>query len=430
MLASFHNKSDRHDLISVFCSEPKNSGTATIYLVDRRMEGCRIHLIVGGDYRGIRSIAVSRHSMPEAIRILHVVHSLEHGGMEHVLTMVAGQLAPRGFDIRVCCLDDPGQLAERLPDGHVHALHRQPGIRLATVTALRSQIRRIRPHLLHTHNYGPLFYGAPASLWGLTVPILHGEHAQFTPEQQASRHCLLCRLLYTACRQIHTVSSSQCQELLDLFPGIRRKLVPIVNGVDANRFAPGDKRASREGLGLPADLTLVGIVGRFRPVKRHVPLVEAMASVPDTMGLVVIGDGPERPAIEAAVAASPARDRIFLIGHQDNPLPALQSLDLLAIPSVAEGLSNALLEAMACGVPALANDACGNSEAIVHGENGWVVPMPDSTEIARHLREAVADPVRLAAFGRAARQHMLDHFAFEHTVDRYEALYRKVTRRE
>lgn len=368
--------------------------------------------------------------MAEAIRILHVVHSLEHGGMEHVLTMVAGELASRGFDIHVCCLDDPGQLADRLPDGQVHALNRQPGFRLATIAALRAQIRRLRPRLLHTHNYGPLLYGAPASLWGMTVPILHGEHAQLPPEQLTPRHRRLRRLLYTACRQIHTVSTSQCTELLDLFPGVRSKLVPVVNGVDAKRFAPGDKRACREHLGLPLDLTLVGIVGRFRSVKRHVPLVEAMGSVPPTVGLVIIGEGPERPAIEAAVAASPARERIFLIGHQDDPRPALQSLDLLAIPSVAEGLSNALLEAMACGVPALANDACGNSEAIIHDENGWVVPMPTSADIAARLTDAVADPARLAAFGQVARRYMLDLFAFEHTVDHYEALYHNLTRRE
>lgn len=366
--------------------------------------------------------------MPETTRILHVVHSLDHGGTEHVLTMVAAELAPRGFDIHVCCLDDSGQLAERLPADHVHALHRRPGFRPATAAALRGQIRRICPDLLHTHNYGPLLYSAPAVLWGKTVPILHGEHGQLLPEHRMPRHCVMRRLLYTACRRIHTVSTSQCEELLHLFPGVRRKLVPIVNGVDAKRFEPGNKRERREQLGLPADGILIGIVGRFSAGKRHVPLVESMAFLPATAGLVIIGDGPERPAIDAAVAASPARERIFLLGHQDDPLPALQALDLLAIPSVAEGLSNALLEAMACGIPAIGNDACGNSEAIVHGENGWVFPMPTSADIAARLAEAVANPARLAVFGQAARRHMLEHFSFEQTVNRYEAAYRKLAR--
>jgi glycosyltransferase involved in cell wall biosynthesis len=364
--------------------------------------------------------------MADEIRILHVVHSLEPGGMEHVLTTVAGRLAPRGFDVHVCCLEDEGDLAKRLPADHVHAIRRRPGLKMSTVRSVRGMIRRLRPHLLHTHNFAPLLYTAPAGLWGMTVPILHGEHAQLPPEQQTPRHRFFRRCLYRGCRRIHTVSASQCEELLDLFPGIQRKLVSVVNGVDSERFSPGDKAACRARFGLPEDLILVGIVGRFRPVKRHVALVEALGKLPANVGLVVIGDGEERPAIEAAIAASPAGDRVFLLGHQDDPLPAVQSLNLLAIPSVAEGLSNALLEAMACGVPAVANDACGNSEAITQGQDGWVVPMPDSDAIAEQIGMCISDPKRLAAFGRAARQKMLDEFDFARTVDRYEALYREL----
>jgi glycosyltransferase involved in cell wall biosynthesis len=93
---------------------------------------------------------------------------------------------------------------------------------------------------------------------------------------------------------------------------------------------------------------------------------------------------------------------------------------------VSEGLSNALLEAMACAVPAIANNACGNSEAIEHGRNGWVVPMPDSRAIAAGIAACVADPEELARFGRAARQRMLDEFEFANTVTRYESVYREL----
>ena len=103
--------------------------------------------------------------MADPIRILHVVHSLEPGGMEHVLTTVAQHLAPRGFDVHVCCLEDAGQLAERLPEDHIHPIRRDPGFRLSTIQAVRRQIRELRPDLIHTHNYAPLLYTAPAACW-------------------------------------------------------------------------------------------------------------------------------------------------------------------------------------------------------------------------------------------------------------------------
>ncbi|MFT5411919.1 MAG: glycosyltransferase involved in cell wall biosynthesis, partial [Verrucomicrobiales bacterium] len=312
--------------------------------------------------------------MARPLRILHVQHSLEPGGMENGVVNIANALQPRGFEFHVACLSKTGEFAARLPDPNlVNVLSKPNGFSLRIVFKLRRLIRQVRPDVVHSHNLGALIYAACATLFGRTHLILHGEHGQPDDGPDAERRQHQRRRFYKAASRVHTVS----QALLDHFlaTGLPpEKLVALVNGVDSKRFSPADREQTRRELSIPTSTKVLVIVGRLIESKKHRLLFDALEEViakyPDTLLLVVGGGGKEEASICAAAASSKVAENIRMEGFQSDPRPYYHAADLLVAPSQIEGLSNVVLEAMACGLPPLLHDACGSDEVIDDGADG------------------------------------------------------------
>jgi glycosyltransferase involved in cell wall biosynthesis len=363
-----------------------------------------------------------------ALRILHVVTSLEPGGMENGVCNLAQGLLPRGIAAHVACLERSGPFAQRLPDpAQVTVLGKGNGFSVRAVFALWRAIRRLSPDVVHTHNLGPLIYASLATLGGRTRPILHGEHSQLAAWELQPTRLRQRRRGYRACRKIHTVSQPQLAELLGLgFPP--EKLCAIPNGVDTTRFVPAGRTASRERLGLPGDAQVIGLVGRFGPYKGHRVLLEAFQQIAPRFPasrLVFLGaGGSEEAAIRALVSAHPASDRIHLAGFQPDPAACYPALNLLAVPSSNEGLSNAALEAMACGVPVLANAGPGREGIVTPGHDGWLGNFTAAAPLAAVLALALSEPQALVDMGCNARLTVATHFSLGTMLDAYAQLYR------
>ena len=380
----------------------------------------------------------------EPVRVMHVVLSLEPGGMENGVVNMAQILDGHGADIRVACLCQPGEFRERLSHPEkLESLGKGGGFSLKHVFALARLFDQRRTHVAHTHNLGPLIYTVLAvaispRLWG-RIAILHGEHAELNESERTGKRLLQRKFFYRACRLVHTVSHSLKDDLVRI--GLPAERIAVaVNGVDTAGFAPPAPGASARaallaacGLGaIPADALILGMVGRFGKYKRHDYLIQgfekAAASQPQ-LHLVLVGDkGPERERIHALAAASPVRERIHFAGFQQNVRPFYQCLDLLVIPSINEGLSNALLEAMATALPVLANSACGNREVMEDGREGFVRDLNSPDLVAQSLSELVADPGRLRRLGEAARQKVISQFSLESMADRYRELYQQTAK--
>ncbi len=350
--------------------------------------------------------------------------------MENGVVNVARLLDPLEFQVRVCCLKCAGQFAARLP-GHVtvHSLNKCPGFSLGTVFRLAQVMAEIKPDILHTHNLGPLIYGSLTKGLGQWPPILHGEHGVLDEEELTPRRMWQRRWLYHGCRRVHTVSESLRHHLVDLgFPST--KIEAIVNGVDTQRFAPGDRTAVRRQLGLAVDGLWIGMIGRFTQYKRHALLLEAFSVLARRMQnvhlVIVGGGGSEEENVNRQARSSGAAARIHLAGFQNVPEPFYQAMDLLIFPSVNEGLSNAVLEAMATGVPVLCHTACGNAEVITHGEDGLIAPLDNVTELTGQLEHALSSPARLAAMGQKAREKVACKFSLAAMVEHYARLYREL----
>lgn len=179
---------------------------------------------------------------------------------------------------------------------------------------------------------------------------------------------------------------------------------------------------------MPGNSLCIGIVGRFGPFKRHVQLIEAFEQIvpqfPHARLLIAGGGGSEEEAVKQRVQSSLYRPFIHLLGFQADPRLCYQALDLLAIPSVNEGLSNVALEAMASGVPVLARTGCGHEQIIADQADGWIRPLESTEALARSLSEILAEPVRLVDFGRNARNKVTSVFSLTAMMTAYEHLYR------
>jgi glycosyltransferase involved in cell wall biosynthesis len=362
------------------------------------------------------------------VKVLHVLNSLEPGGMENGVVNLARALAPRGIESHVACLERRGAFADRLPDSsEVMVLGKGTGFSPAAAWRLAREIGRLRPAIVHSHNLGALIYSGLATLGGWRCALVQGEHSQLTDEERQPRRLRQRRLFYRGCHAIHTVSTAMREELAALgFPA--EKITAIANGVDTARFAPADRAAARRKLGLPSDAVGLGIVGRFGPFKRHGQLLEAFEQIaprfPKARLLIAGGGGSEEAAIVQRVAASAFRSRIHLLGFQADPRACYQALDLLVVPSINEGLSNVTLEAMACGVPALVRAGCGHEQMITHDLDGWIENLDPPAALAARLAQILAEPSRLVDFGRNARKKVAAQFSLESMIAAYEHLYR------
>jgi glycosyltransferase involved in cell wall biosynthesis len=369
---------------------------------------------------------------PHPIKVAHLIFSLEPGGLENGVVNISNRLDRVEFKTDIICLDRIGSFSGRLlPDVDVACLSRERGFSFSTVARLARQLRKIRPDVIHTHNLGPLIYAVLARGLSLRVaPILHGEHCDLQEDEKQPRRIRQRRVLYRFCRRIHGVSAGLKDHLIGMgFPS--DKISAIVNGVDSDRFYPAvDRSQAKKAVGLESGAQVIGMVGRFIARKRHLLMLDAFVEIANDNAdsvLLLLGDsGEAKEEILSAIQSHPFRDRILWVGHQDDPAPWYRAMDLLVMPSSSEGLSNALLEAMASGVPSIAHPVCGAAEVIDDGVNGILREIETPEELSAVVSGLLADPDRLSNLARQARETAEDKFSINRMVASYASLYREV----
>jgi glycosyltransferase involved in cell wall biosynthesis len=208
----------------------------------------------------------------------------------------------------------------------------------------------------------------------------------------------------------------------------------IPNGVDLARFDPARhaREPSRAALGvMEADL-VVGSVGHLSPVKGHADLLEAAAALVRRglgVSVLLVGDGPLRAPLSEKATSLGIADRVLITGVRDDMPTVLAAMDAFALPSHTEGMSNALLEAMAMARPVVATAVDGNADVLRDGVTGRLVPPRNPEALAAALESVLADPAAARALGCAARRHVAESHALPMMVSRYEQLYEELARR-
>ncbi len=379
---------------------------------------------------------------PNPPRIVHVVHRLAVGGLENGVVNLINHLPPDRFRHAVVCMTGATDFAKRIrrADVPIVTLDKSPGHSLLFQRRLYSAFRALAPAVVHTRNLGTLEAQLAAALARVPVRI-HGEHGWDTGDLDGTnlRHAAI-RRLHASLVHRYVALSAHIERYLHERIGIASSRIErICNGVDCERFAPSrDVRHAFPHTPFRDErLVLFGTVGRLEAVKDQLTLarafVAALAREPqarERMRLAIVGEGSLRPAIERVLDDAGARDLAWIAGERSDVAQLLPAFDVFVLPSLAEGISNTILEAMACGVPVIATEVGGSVELVATGETGELVPAADAEALAgAMLRIGSSNEVR-SRMGAAARARAVREFSLAEMVRRYGALYeREIERR-
>ena len=357
--------------------------------------------------------------------VLQVVLSLDPGGTERLVTDLVTRLQPT-MPMAVCCLDHMGAWGESLAARGiaVEALSRRPGFRPMLAASVASMADRTGARVLHCHQYSPFVYGALAHLAAPRLRVLFTEHGRLSDAPPSPKRRRLNPVLARLARRIFSVSHDLRRHMVaEGFPASRIEVVH--NGIEPGTDAAGDREAVRACLDVPASALVLITVARLDPVKDLGTLLRAVRhaskAVPDLV-LAVVGDGPERDALERAAAAVDLGTTVRFLGHRDNARWWLAGADIYVNSSISEGISLTILEAMAAGLPVVATSVGGTPE-VVDGSCGLLVPARDPDRLAEALVALGGDRGLRLRLGAAARSRVLASFSLDRMVDTYRRAY-------
>ena len=357
-------------------------------------------------------------------RLAFVIEELSVGGAERMVVAMANAFEAGGVEVHVVCLALPGELAADLAPGvRLHVLGKRPGIDAALVPKLRSLLRGIEPDAVNSHLWVANLW-TRLSLAGTGLRIVVTEHNRDVWKSSLYRG--IDRLLVPVTDLMVAVS----EDTADFYRrrvGIPARLVHVINnGIDTARYAGGDGAALRARWA-PDGQFLIGSVGRLAEAKNHVRLVDAARRLVDAghdVRVVIVGEGPERERIEAAVRERALEGVVILAGGRSDIPDALAAFDLFVLSSDREGHPLAALEAQAAGTPVVLTRAGGNADAIARDGAlvGGVLADPDPASLAQAIGALVSDRGRLADMAGFARRHALEHFDTRRMVDGYASV--------
>jgi len=368
---------------------------------------------------------------PRPLNILRVITWLPVGGIERKILAVLPRLDRERFRVRLVCLRERGPLANELETLGVPVDECPMRSRLSPsgILGLSALMRKHRIDIVHAHMYRSAVPATIAARLARVPVVITQLHNVDTWETRRQRwlDSFLCRW------RSAVVAVSECvrRDITRNLSIPEEKVHVLYNGVDVERFGGGGRRAAtRAALGLRPDDVAIIYHGRLVSQKNPEALVKIAAEVAQRRkGVVVLvaGDGPRREDLERLAAEKNVSGLIRFLGRRDDIPDLLQAADIYVLPSLKEGFSNALVEAMAAGLPAVATDVGGNAEAVEHGRSGWIVPPRDDGLLLNAVAALVDDAAERARMSQEARRRAR-FFSIENMIANVESLYTTLAR--
>lgn len=366
--------------------------------------------------------------MTKKVKIIHVVHALGVGGLENGLVNILNRLDSH-FVHTIICLSRSGPMAARIrnPGIEIIEMHLPTDSFRFPVLRLAREIRKLSPDIVHTRGWSTIDAICAARVAGVPY-VIHGEHGREAadPDGRNRRRNMVRKWLSPMVNRFVTVSDDLRSWLIEAVGIPGSKVVTIHNGVDINRFTPAACDSSRRSLALAKGGFTVSTVGRLDPVKDHASMFHGflpIAQADRSVRLVVAGDGPMRRTIERLAVDLKISDRITLLGERQDIPQILQASDVFTLTSIAEGISNTILEAMAVGLPIVATRVGGNPELVDNGVTGFLVGVQDAKALTVAYENYLKDPKLRALHGHNARFRAEAKFSLERMASQYGQLY-------
>jgi sugar transferase (PEP-CTERM/EpsH1 system associated) len=368
--------------------------------------------------------------------VVHIIYALSTGGLENGLVNIINRSPPARYRHIIICLTAADQFLQRITakDVQVIELHKQEGHDFRCYWRLRRILQELRPDIIHSRNMAAL-ESQLCSVGLDNVRRVHGEHGREVNDLEGRnwKYLVLRKLMRPFVHRYIAVSKDLEQWLISVVHLQPAKVRQIYNGVDYSRFSPETVKPLAL---LPArwrnldGILVVGTVGRLTPVKDQQLLLRAVAHVRQShpelgslLRLLIVGDGPLHAMLTQMIEDLALRDAVWLAGDRDDVPALLQLMDVFVLPSLGEGISNTVLEAMACGLPVIASAVGGNLELVEEGVNGSLFPVGDSRSLAAAMVALLSNTAERARQGANARQHVCQRYDWSRTVEAYLDVY-------
>lgn len=364
-------------------------------------------------------------------RILHLFVTLPVGGAENLLLSILRKLDPQRFSSVVCCIGERGVLGEQVmamgfPLTELHLLNKG-GMDRHVVPALVDLIRRERIDLVHSHLYHANFYGRLAARKA-GVPAVASIHNTYTKHKW---HRQLVNWYLARHTAALIAGSEEIKKDVVRYDHVPEALVDVIpNSVDLTRsLSIVSREQARERLGVPEGSIVLGTVGRLEEQKGHRYLIEALAQLRQggvDACLLLVGDGREAQSLKNLSASLGLGPHMQFLGTRSDLGDLFRAMDLFIMPSLWEGLSLAMLSAMAAGLPVVATAVGGVRQVLGEDEYGFTVPAADAGALASKIRVCLEEPTETARMGEKGKRLIFENFSDEAMVRRLEMAYARV----
>lgn len=362
----------------------------------------------------------SNEQVNRRIRLVHLVSTMNCGGLERVVLDLVRNMPRDVYDFRVVCLGELGALASELAqiDVAVESLDVLGTRAVHSMKVLCARLRELRPDILHTHNPVPHLFGVFAGRLARVPVIVHTKHGRNYPELK--KKVVLNRIASWLTDVIVPVSIDAERVATKIEMVRPDKLHLIHNGIDVEAYPFAERRPPE------AWHRAIHVARLINVTKDQESLLQAARIVADAypvFQLQIVGDGPDRAFLENLTRELGIGGHVEFLGYRSDVSLLLQGAGVFVLPSISEGLSLTLLEAMASGLPVIATSVGGNPEVVVEGVTGLLVPSKSPELLAQALLRVLRVPELGVEMGRAGRQRVETHFDFRVAAQKYEALY-------
>lgn len=367
------------------------------------------------------------------LKLMFMTTSMPIGGAETLLVNLVRTLDRRRCEPEIVCLKEPGVLGDQIAsEVPVHSRFIGHKYDVAVVERLRRLMVARQTDALVTVGAGDkMFWGRLAGRAARIPVVLSALHSTGWPDGIGR----LNRMLTGITDGFIAVAGGHARHLIEREGFPPEKIFLIPNGIDTNRFAfrCGDRSRVRHELGISPDAPVVGIVAALRPEKNHALFLQAARMVlrqMPTARFVIVGDGPERSALESLARQLCIQAAVVFCGSRDDVPAVLSALDVFALTSLNEASPVSILEAMACERPVVAPNVGSISESLIHDTSGLLVNGHDQESHAKAWVTILSDPDRGAAMGRCGRAHCRQFGSLEAMTRGYEDLVWRIYRRK
>jgi glycosyltransferase involved in cell wall biosynthesis len=368
------------------------------------------------------------HQEAAGLRVALVIPTLDQGGAEKQLCLLAAGLRVHGIEPVVVVLTRDGPLRASLDDSGipVHVVGKRFKADPTAYFRLRKVLQRLAPSVVHTWLFAANAYGRWAAL-RLNTPVVLGSE-RCVDLWKTPAHFAIDRFLAARTAGITTNSQGVCDFYASHgIPAERFTVIP--NAIAPRRVDEISREEACQRLRVDPKRKLIFAVGRLWPQKRYRDLIWAadlVATLRADTTLVIIGDGPQSGELLRYRDAVSNPVHVRMVGHRQDVLTLLPHADIFWIGSEYEGQSNSLIEAMQAGRPVVASDIAGNRDLIIHEQTGMLVAVGDRADFARKTHTLLEDRHLATGLGEAARQKIADEFTVERMIAAHASLYRRL----